>query len=83
MKWKRKVWCCTISQKCIARSNFFFSTSVTLERSEVRPKAKIKFIDLLKTERFNFVLFLRKSLRFKVTEVQKNGARNTLMTAST
>jgi len=79
------IWyCCTISQLCTgtARSNFF---KLPLLWNEARydKKAKIKFIDLLKIELFYFVLFLRISLRFKVTEVQKIGARNTLLTDGT
>ena len=41
-------------------------------KRDTTKKAKIKLIDLLKIERFYFVLFLHIPLRFKVTEVQKN-----------
>jgi len=58
---------CTSSQKWIARSNFL----KLLNETRYDKKAEIKFIDLLKIEWFYFVLFLRISLRFKVTEVKK------------
>jgi len=50
----------------------FFKLPSLWNEARYGKKAKIKFIDLLKIERFYLVIFLRISLRFKVTGVQKN-----------
>jgi len=56
-----------------------FQTSVALERNEIRQKAEIKLIDLLKILGFYFWLFWRLSLRFKVAEVWKKWKRSILL----
>jgi len=54
-----------------------FLTSVTLDRDEVGQKS-INMTDLLKIERFYFVLLWLISLRYKVTEVHKKLERSIL-----